>query len=109
MTDQPGGACSAPVWPGPPVICTVCVSACMPTFKATDDEAGWRMPDHPMPMTGGYGETCPGSGAPCVKPVHQTMAKRIEDHVVAAMPPEHQTIPDAKGLTEADPMKGPGQ
>lgn len=98
-----------PTWPGPYVTCGVCAVACVPTWAGGDR---WQMPNHPIPLTTGdarahFGQMCPGSGAAVTRPVHKTMERRIEDHVVAAMPPEHQDIPDAKGLTEADPMKGP--
>lgn len=96
------------VWPGPHVTCTVDGMACIPTMTAD----GWRMPVHGH----GWGDCrdmpCPGSLAGVVAPVHATMARRIEDHVVAAMPPAHHPnpIPEAKHLAPGDdPMRGPSR
>lgn len=85
------------VWPGLPVTCMVCLQGCDPTYRVTEERCGFVMPDH----DGNYGrpggpdhQTCPGSGAPVQKPVHATMARRIEmarieKHVVSAMPAAH--------------------
>lgn len=114
MTEQRGGTEVGYTWPGLPVTCMLCLQGGVPTYSVTDERCGFVMPQHMMPtriagLTAW--ESCPGSGAPVQKPVHATMAARIEAHVLDAMPPAHvnpDDIPEASRLTELDPMKGPG-
>lgn len=115
MTEQRGGTEVGYTWPGLPVICMICLQGGVPTYQVGDDRCGFVMPQHDMPVAGpcsrGLWQPCPGSGSPVQKPVHATMAARIEAHVLDAMPPAHvnpDDIPEASHLTELDPMKGPG-
>lgn len=84
-----------PAWSGKPVECATCRSAGVPVMA----EDGWRMPVHRW-WDSATALTCPGSLAAVTAPqVPASMEARIEDHFVRAMPPEHQDIPEGKGLT----------
>lgn len=114
MTEQRGGTEVGYTWPGLPVTCMLCLQGGVPTYSVTEKRCGFVMPQHDMQLSAqspGDDTLCPGSGAPVQKPVHATMAARIEAHVLDAMPPAHvnpDDIPEASRLTELDPMKGPG-
>lgn len=91
----------ARTWTGRPVTCTVCTQAGVPTWTSK----GWRMPEHftvhtkdrPTCRCIEGRHRCPGSGAAVEQPEHQT-TKRLR---------EQTEVPEAKGLTEDNPMEGP--
>jgi hypothetical protein len=110
MTEQRGGDITRTPWPGKPVTCMICLQGCVPTFVADDSmPIGWYMPAHPWDRGSDVIDHCPGSGAWVDKPTPADLTSRIEEHVVAAMPPQHHvpgvtsgTVGAAHRLTSGD-------
>jgi hypothetical protein len=108
MTEQRGGDITRTPWPGKPVTCMICLQGCVPTYAVNDVVSQWQMPDHPWERSI-ESRPCPGSGARVDRPTLPDLTSRIEEHVVAAMPPQHHvpgitsgTVGAAHRLTSGD-------